>query len=66
MIDFVGKTIKKVEISKGMFYMFFEDGSMGAVSLYLSNDLSKECANELHKSIANKETRLFTILRDKF
>ena len=65
MIDFVGKTIKKIDINKGIFYMMFEDGSMGAVSLYLSDDLSKECANEMRKSLSNKETRLFTILRDK-
>jgi hypothetical protein len=28
-------------------------------------DPGKECAKELRKSLANKETRLFTILRDK-
>jgi len=66
MIELIGKTIKNVEMNKGVLCFTFEDGSVGAVNTYLSTDLSKECREEICRSFAERKSHLFTILRDKF
>ena len=64
MKKLIGKTIKNFEITKGVPYFIFEDGSVVCVNMCLSKDLSKSCVNELNKSIAEGKTYLFTALRD--
>ena len=66
MKELTGKTIKDLEISKGVPYFTFEDGSVGAIITYLSSDLSKECKEEICRSFAEGKSYLFTVLRDSF
>jgi len=52
--EFIGKTIKDIEMTKGSLDIMFEDGSVGFINMSLS--LDNECMSRIRDSILNDKT----------